>query len=97
MFRNVCTGCGAPPSASARAFSGLDLITDISHVGDDLHHVIHCSSLGRQQPFDFVIGIPALARKVSEMTDGSAPAAFIFRADPRKEKHFSWVGDRYHF
>ena len=70
------------------AFSGLDLITDISDVGDDLHHVIDCSSLGRQQPFDFVIGISALARKVGEMTDASAPAAFIFGADPREEDAF---------
>ena len=46
------------------ALAGLGEVSNISHVGYDLHYVVHCGALGRQKALNLVVGIMALACKV---------------------------------
>src|SRR5262249_566273 len=73
--------------ASQRFRAALSCLGQISHVGDvgdALHHVVHRGAVGREQPFDLVIGIAALPREVTDMPDRAAGTALVLGSTPAR-------------
>jgi hypothetical protein len=48
----------------------------------------------RQQSLNLFVRVLALARKISEMPNGTARAILVLGSDPRKENLFAWMSDR---
>ena len=76
------------------ALSRLGQISHVGDVGDNLHHVVHRGAVGREQPFDLVIGIAALPREVADMPDRAAGTTLVLGSHSGEKYHLAGMGDR---
>ena len=70
--RNVPAGWVAPRVRLGAAFAGVEEISDVRNISDDLVDVVDGCAMLIQQPFDLVPGIPALRTDIAEVADDAA-------------------------